>query len=124
VTFALTAAACIHAGDEAAAAAVLDAARRAAAAGKRNKNKKTTTASARKGKATKGAAGGDGTGGGDVGQLKVIYEDEHVAAVSKPAGVLTHPVGGAAGGVGPHSYCSSRHTAHSESSLLEINAIL
>jgi 23S rRNA pseudouridine1911/1915/1917 synthase len=81
VSYSLTAAACVRAGDDARASEVIAAASKASGAGKRANSKKSKKASKRPGA---GAA-----------PLVVVYEDDHFAAVSKPAGILTHPTGAA-----------------------------
>jgi 23S rRNA pseudouridine1911/1915/1917 synthase len=90
VSYSLVAAACVHAGDDAAAGDVLAAARRAAGADKRANSKKKNKKGAGKKKGGKAAAAEE-----EEEQLRVLWEDEHIAAVCKPAGVLVHPTGGA-----------------------------
>ena len=86
VSYSLAAAAAMHAGDDAAATDVLAHARRAVGADKRSNAKRK-----KKGR-------GKGRGPEEEENLRVLWEDEHVAAVFKPAGVLVHPVGGGGGG--------------------------
>lgn len=38
-------------------------------------------------------ADGESTGKRSVGQLRIVYEDEDILVVNKPAGLVTHPVG-------------------------------
>ena len=87
VSHALVAAACVAGGDDEGAAAALAAARRDAGAFSSPKTKnKTPTGSTTHATEKKRHAGMN---------MRVLYEDAHVVAVSKPAGVLTHePSGG------------------------------
>ena len=84
VSHALVAAACVSAGDDASAGAALAAARLAAGGAEKPPRARTREAS------TPSAAPTAETSG-----LRVLYEDAHVVAVSKPAGVLTHEPRGA-----------------------------
>ena len=81
VSHALVAAACVSAGDDASAGAALAAARLAAGGAEKPPRARTREAS------TPSAARHAG--------LRVLYEDAHIVAVSKPAGVLTHEPHGA-----------------------------
>ena len=84
VSHALARAACVSAGDDAGAGALLAAARRAAAApAERAANTDTDTL-------TRDASPSANAINLNAASLRVVYEDAHVVAVSKPAGVLTH----------------------------------
>jgi 23S rRNA pseudouridine1911/1915/1917 synthase len=82
VSHALVAAACVAGGDDQGAAAALAAARRDAGAFSSPKTKNKTPTGTH---ATESQLGMN---------IRVLYEDAHVVAVSKPAGVLTHEPSG------------------------------
>ena len=104
VSYCLVAAACVRVGDEAAVDDVLAAARRTAGVDKRRgKNrgkKKKKTKNDKKGKKNpKDKLGNEEEEEVEEEEvLRVLWEDEHMAAVHKPAGVLVHPSGSASGG--------------------------
>ena len=84
VSYSLAIAACVHAGGDA--DDLIAAARRAAGADRRSRAKKPKRAKKKK---KKGKGGDVDAAEGE--NVKTLWEDEHFAVVSKPAGMLTHP---------------------------------
>lgn len=83
VSYSLAVAACVHAGGDA--DDLIAAARRTAGADRRLNAKKPKRAKKRKGKSPERVDADEGE------NVRTLWEDEHLAVVSKPAGMLTHP---------------------------------
>ena len=83
VSYSLAIAACVHAGGDA--DDLIAAARRTAGADRRLNAKKPKRAKKRKGKSPERVDAAEGE------NVRTLWEDEHLAVVSKPAGMLTHP---------------------------------